>query len=250
LGGFIEGLLSGEAVMRLSLRSVLSVLLNEGGGRRFSKIAKLMAVQTTVFAIIFSTAAHAEDPANAAVPKQELQAKLDYCKTCHGPSGQGFRGFNPIPRLAGQPVQYLINQLKAFAEHGRNSNIMYNVSHVMSPAMLEALAKSFAELNPKPLGGAPRELAAEGKKIFEDGLPNANVPPCASCHGEQGKGEGEFPRLAGQLHDYIFGKLTNWSHERGQNPAKPDASAIMEPIAHGLTEAQIKAVAAYVSYLE
>jgi cytochrome c553 len=44
--------------------------------------------------------------------------------------------------------------------------------------------------------------------------------------------------------------LTNWDKERGQNPAKPDESAIMEPIAHNLTQPQIKAVAAYLSYLE
>jgi cytochrome c553 len=56
--------------------------------------------------------------------------------------------------------------------------------------------------------------------------------------------------LAGQLHDYIFSKLKNWTKERGQNPKEPDISAIMEPIAHGLTESQIEAVAAYVSYLE
>jgi hypothetical protein len=30
----------------------------------------------------------------------------------------------------------------------------------------------------------------------------------------------------------------------------PDTSAIMEPIAHGLTEPQITAVAAYLNYLE
>ncbi len=236
--------------MDINLRLGAPKLSNENDSQRNRKIAKLMAIQTAIFAFIFSTAGHAEDSATATISKQELQAKLDYCQTCHGPSGQGFRGFNPIPRLAGQPVEYLKNQLKAFAERGRNSNIMYNVSHVLSPAMIDALAKSFSERNPKPLGGAPRELAAEGKKIFEEGVPDANVPPCASCHGAEAKGEGEFPRLAGQLHDYIFGKLTNWSHERGQNPAKPDASAIMEPIAHGLTEAQIKAVAAYVSNLD
>jgi len=56
--------------------------------------------------------------------------------------------------------------------------------------------------------------------------------------------------LAGQLYDYIVKKLTNWSKERGQRPEKPDTSAIMEPIAHVLTEPQIKAVAAYVSYLD
>ena len=62
--------------------------------------------------------------------------------------------------------------------------------------------------------------------------------------------DGVLPRLAGQLHDYILRKLVNWSKERGQDPANPDTSAIMEPIAHGLTEPQIKAVAAYLSYLE
>ena len=45
-------------------------------------------------------------------------------------------------------------------------------------------------------------------------------------------------------------KLTNWDKERGQDKAKPDNSAIMGPIAHNLTEPQIKAVAAYLSYLE
>lgn len=221
--------------------------------RHGCSIRPLMGLQLTSRAIILTailaTASHAEDTV-AAVPRKELQAKITYCETCHGHSGQGFRAFDPIPRLAGQPVRYLENQLKAFSEHGRNSNIMYNVSHVLSPAMLTALTTNFHELDPKPLGGAPKELVAAGKRIYEEGVPGANIPPCASCHGPQAKGDADFPRLAGQLHDYIFNKLTNWSKERGQNPKAPDASAIMEPIAHSLTESQIKAVAAYVSYLD
>jgi cytochrome c553 len=227
---------------------------NKQKARRARSTTKLVGLQLTsqaaILAIVFATASRADDTSGGGVSKPELQAKMAYCDTCHGPSGQGFRAFNPIPRLAGQPVQYLKNQLKAFSEHGRSSNIMYNVSHVLSPAMLTALTTNFNELNPKPLGGAPKELVSAGEKIFEEGVPDANVPPCASCHGPQAKGDGDFPRLAGQLHDYIYNKLTNWSHERGQNPKAPDASVIMEPIAHSLTESQIKAVAAYVSYLE
>jgi hypothetical protein len=41
---------------------------------------------------------------------------------------------------------------------------MYNVAHVLSPAMQAALAKYFHDLNPKPVGGAPQELVAAGKK--------------------------------------------------------------------------------------
>jgi cytochrome c553 len=98
--------------------------------------------------------------------------------------------------------------------------------------------------------GAPKELVATGKKIYEEGVTASDVPPCASCHGPEGKGNGPFPRLAGQLNDYIMRKLTNWDKERGQDPANPDTSAIMQPIAHSLTESQIAAVTAYLSYLE
>ena len=127
---------------------------------------------------------------------------------------------------------------------------MFNVAHVLNPPMITALAAYFKDLEAKPLGGAPKELVATGKTLYEEGVPHANVPSCSSCHGPEGKGDGAFPRLAGQLHDYIFRKLVNWSNERGQDRSKPDTSAIMEPIAHSLTEPQIEAVAAYVSYLE
>jgi cytochrome c553 len=117
--------------------------------------------------------------------------------------------------------------------------------------MLDALTETFHNLNPKPLTrAAPEELIAMGKKIYEEGIASADVPPCAGCHGPEAKGEGQFPRLAGQLSDYIADKLTNWASERGQNPANPDTSAIMAPIAHSLNQQQLKAVAAYLNHLE
>ncbi len=201
---------------------------------------------------LFARASYAEDGAAATqtVAPKDVQAKLAYCEVCHGVAAQGFRGYYPIPRLAGQQVEYLQNQLQAFIEHRRTNNIMFNVGHVLSPAMIAALTDDFRDLNPKPLGGAPKDLVDAGKKIFTEGIAEANIPPCASCHGPDAKGNAAFPRLAGQLYDYLTAKLINWDKERGQNPDKPDTSAIMEPIAHGLNQAQIKAVASYLSYLE
>ncbi len=207
----------------------------------------------TILAIVFTAAGRAEENKTDAVSKQEFQAKFDYCRTCHGVQGQGFRGAFPMPQLAGQQPEYIENQLHAFIERRRTNPVMFNVAHVLSPSMVEALAEHFHELNPKPLGasgGAPKELVAEGKTIFEEGVPSADVPPCASCHGPDAKGNGAFPRLAGQLNDYIHNKLLNWTKERGQNPENPDTSAIMAPIAHKLTDQQIAAVAAYLSNLQ
>jgi cytochrome c553 len=178
-----------------------------------------------------------------------LEAKLEYCKTCHGLSGQGYLGYFPMPRLAGQQPEYIEAQLRAFIERRRTNPIMFNVAHVLSPSMLTALATHFRGLNPKPFGGAPRGSLAEGKRIFEEGLPEANVPACSACHGTEGKGQNEIPRLAGQVYAYTVGQLRGWKTERGQGSAV-DTSAIMAPTAHNLTRSQVEAVAAYVSYLQ
>ena len=182
--------------------------------------------------------------------KGDVQAKLAYCEDCHGRSAQGFHGYFPIPRLAGQQPEYLKNQLEAFIEHRRTNNIMFNVAHSLNSGMITALAADFRALNPPPLGGGARSLVPAGEKIFQNGLPEANVAACAACHGPEAQGSGEIPRLAGQLSDYVYNKLINWSKERGQNPTEPDISAVMSPVAHSLTRPQVEAVAAYLSYLK
>jgi len=208
-------------------------------------------LQFTVATILLTARAHAENAPKAAVPVDELHAKMAYCENCHGVSAQGFHGYYSIPRLAGQQPEYIKNQLEAFVERRRTNNIMFNVAHVLSPAMLDALTESFHNLNPKPLiTPAPEDLIAAGKKIYDEGIANSDVPPCAGCHGPDAKGNGQFPRLAGQLNDYVVDKLTNWAKERGQNPENPDASAIMAPIAHSLNQQQIKAVAVYLNHVE
>jgi cytochrome c553 len=205
------------------------------------------AMLTAMLTAALSTAVHAQQA--VAPARGGLEAKLEYCKTCHGLSGQGYYGYFPMPRLAGQQPQYIENQLKAFIERRRTNPIMFNVAHVLSPSMVSALAEHFKNLNPKPVGGAPRRSLAMGKQIFEDGLPESNVPACSACHGTEGKGQNEIPRLAGQLYAYTVGQLTGWRKERGQGTAV-DTSAIMAPTAHNLTRAQVEAVAAYVSNLQ
>jgi cytochrome c553 len=183
----------------------------------------------------------------ATAPRGELGAKLEYCQDCHGPSGQGYYGYYPIPRLAGQQPEYLKNQLQAFIERRRTSNIMFNVAHSLSAGMLTALAERFSEFNPPPLAGARKGSVGLGRQIFEDGLPEVNIAACAACHGPDAHGKDQIPRLAGQLYPYVVKVLINWSRERGQNSSRPDISAVMEPIAHSLNKSQVEAVAAFLS---
>lgn len=200
------------------------------------------ALRTTILAVSLSVGVSVASQAD------EFQAKLDYCKTCHGLSGQGYRGYFPMPRLAGQQPEYLENQLRAFIERRRINPIMANVAHVLSPSMISALATHFRHLDPRPIGGASARSIATGKRIFDDGLPESNVPACSACHGSDGRGQNEIPRLAGQLYEYTVGQLSGWSKVRGQGTSV-DTSAIMAPTAHNMSRSQIEAVAAYVSTL-
>jgi cytochrome c553 len=200
-----------------------------------------------LIAVLLAAAGHAHDAIRA--ERGSIEAKLQYCKTCHGLSAQGYRGWFPMPRLAGQQPQYLENQLRAFVERRRTNPVMQNVAHVLSPSMVSELAAYFKNLDPRPIGGAPRGSLALGKRIYEEGLPESNVAACFACHGTDAKGQNEIPRLAGQLYEYTVGQLTGWSKVRGQGSAV-DTSAIMAPTAHNLTRSQVEAVAAYVSTLQ
>ncbi len=178
-----------------------------------------------------------------------LAGKIEYCTTCHGIAAQGYLGYFAMPRLAGQQEAYLANQLRAFIERRRTNPVMFNVAHVLSPSMVSGLAAHFHHLNPPPFGGAPRNQVSRGKTIYEEGIPESNVPACSACHGPDGKGRDEIPRLAGQLYPYTIKALRNWGRERGQGSASSDVSAVMAPTAHNMSPAEIAAVAAYVSTL-
>jgi cytochrome c553 len=216
-----------------------------------SQLAFLAAIiLTAILGAAFSGPGRADG--TRAPSKGSFHAKLQYCEDCHGPSGQGYLGYLPIPRLAGQTSEYIQNQLRAFVERRRENNVAIVMSrvHGLPPELQTALATQFSEFNPKPFGRAPRAHADIGQKIYGEGLPDANVPACAACHGPEAKGIGPVPRLAGQLYPYLVKELTNWGTERGQNPGAADTSAIMRPIAQSLTKSQIEAVAAYLSDLE
>jgi cytochrome c553 len=213
-------------------------------------ISLRLALQTTVFAVVASAGGAESAGADPTLPLERgnVEAKIEYCMDCHGPSGQGYRGFLTMPRLAGQTTEYLESQLRAFLEgrRGRNLFIRMATVHGLNSSMRAALAARFKHLNPPPFGGAPRQFAATGARIYEEGIPEANVPACLACHGPEAQGQNEIPRLAGQLFSYTTRTLSNWGKERSQNPT----AAIMNPIAHNLTQSQIAAIAAYVSNLK
>ena len=213
------------------------------------------AIATNILAIVLSPAGQAADMGGHRFHKGALQAKIEYCTKCHGASGQGYHGSYPIPQLAGQQAQYLENQFKALSEHSRDNPIskkfMVPVINSVGPDMQTAIAEHFSALKARPAGDGPKNLVAQGKKIFEEGEPDKNLPACSACHGTDGKGSNTAPSLAGQMYAYTVAQLKGWGKGyRSKDPASPENPNTMQPIAEGMTKEQIAAVSAYLSRLD
>lgn len=179
---------------------------------------------------------------------KNVEAKIAYCKKCHGQMGQGFAGAYPVPRLAGQTIPYLEAKFGIISEHRRDNptaeTFMVPVLGSVDPAIREAIATYFHGLDPAPSGGGKRDLIPEGKKIYQAGVPEAGIPSCTSCHGAEAKGSEMTPRLAGQVYPYTVKVLTNWAI------INKEQEGVKAPVQHELTEAQIAAVASYLSNLK
>ena len=166
------------------------------------------------------------------------------CIWCHGTSAQGY--YN-APRLAGQRVDYLVNQLQAFATHQRDEFLsvkyMWNAAAHLDPLTMRNLAAYFSELPPEAAMDGDSELAAEGKNIFENGVPDENIAACQACHGPEAQGVREIPRLGGLSYYYLKRRLEDWSQGRDTSGAP------MPKVGRSLSPNQIAALASYLSFI-
>lgn len=132
---------------------------------------------------------------------------LQNCESCHGARADG--QVITAPRLNGQQPGYMVDRLKKFSDMTRTNPHakigMFKELATENDAIWGSIAKYFASqppTNPKP--GA---LAAEGRRIYENGIAAENVIACNQCHGAQGEGHGATPRIAGQRADYLKAQL-------------------------------------------
>jgi cytochrome c553 len=87
--------------------------------------------------------AHAADGRDIAAGGNGRDAPA--CSACHGAQGEG-RPDLAYPRLAGLDSAYLIEQLNAFADGGRNNEAMVPIAKALTADERQAIAKFYAGL--------------------------------------------------------------------------------------------------------
>ena len=181
--------------------------------------------------------------ANPAVPGKVLAQQV--CSNCHGVDGNSV---SPnFPNLAAQTEPYVVEQLASFRKHSRidppGFEYMWGLSRHLTDGQIKELAAYYAAQSVKTPAypTADPALRDTGRQIFAAGVPGKSIPACASCHGPEGRGNQQFPRIAGQHADYLVKQLLVF-----QRTEERPEGAVMKVVAHELRPRQIAAVADYV----
>ncbi|MBN8728687.1 MAG: cytochrome c4 [Xanthomonadales bacterium] len=176
--------------------------------------------------------------------------RLAACSACHGEQGEGVRGAEYYPHLAGKPAGYLFEQLQNFRDGRRVNAQMTWLVGSMDDAYMAAIATHYAAMPPRT---RPADTGAEtlteamrqtAVRLVEEGDPARDVPPCTACHGKALTGlEPAIPALVALPADYIIAQLGNW--RSGVRHAQPPDC--MAEVARDLSPGDIRAIAVWLS---
>jgi cytochrome c553 len=165
------------------------------------------------------------------------------CFLCHGAHGESATEL--YPRLAAQNAEYIARQLANFKSGERRSSVMQPMVAALTPEEMKALGRYFSAQKSEPHPTSDPKLAAQGMLVYRQGGAATEAAACTGCHGERGEGTANLPRLAGQVAPYLAKQLRNFgSRER------TSLNSAMHTIAARMTEAEILAVAEYLSGLD
>ncbi len=148
----------------------------------------------------------------------------EICSGCHGEFGQGGKD-GEYPRIAAQPIEFIMNQLRLFRDRKRKNfamveyiderqmpeNDMYDISRYLAEIKLkthlspvdetapdfDAYARLLESKMTMQIPKAPGNIE-RGKKIYNK--------ECDSCHGKEGLGDHKkaVPMLSGQYTNYLW----------------------------------------------
>lgn len=181
------------------------------------------------------------------------------CLACHGspslPSPRVARGMTPQPpylpstlhKYDGEEVFYIVKHgikftgMPAWPAQGRDDEVWAMVAFLRALPRLDAAGyERLVRGEAAASGEAEPMTEMTGPRV----LPRAILVSCARCHGADGagRGEGAFPKLAGQRPEYL--SLSLQSYARSERH-----SGVMEPNAAGLSAGEMREIALYYTSL-
>lgn len=182
--------------------------------------------------------------------KPDAQAgakKVAMCIGCHGIPGYqaSFPEVHKVPMISGQGASYIASALTAYQKNERRHPTMRGIADSLSEQDIADVAAYYAEHGnrPQPSEKPARQPSTQVAQLLEKGA-------CVSCHGENFSKpiDPSYPKLAGQHADYLFVALKSYKMDKGTYVGR--SNGVMAGIANQFTNAELKALAGYVSSLD
>ena len=161
---------------------------------------------------------HVASSAAVAVNLEKGKEINGTCAACHGDQGAGGKK-GEYPRIAGQRVAYIENQLKNFRSRTRINIPMYPYTQEreLSDEDIKDISAYLAGIelsNKMPTFKGSEDALTRLQMVdrvmiiprAEGNIDNGQAiyqKQCAACHGKTGKGRGMFPMLVGQYTNYL-----------------------------------------------
>ena len=178
------------------------------------------------------------------------------CAACHGSDGNSPSPM--FPKIAGLGAKYTLKQLVDIKSGERAIPEMDGLLDDLSDPDLQDLAAYFASKDMQLTGATDTELMLNsgvkvsslelGEQVYRAGNAEVGVPACSGCHSPRGQGNAPagYPRVSGQYAEYIEKQLQAF---RLGTRANDGDTAVMRSVAEHMSDAEIKAVASYISGL-
>lgn len=151
-----------------------------------------------------------------------------------------------VPKIGGQNEAYLLKQMLDIKSGVRTAPLMNGMLNALNEQDMADVAAYYAS-QPAPQGAADPEKVAVGKSLYRAGNAEIGVTACTACHSPNGQGlaSAGYPALSGQDTGYTEMQLKAFRDGVRMN----DDAEVMRTIAARLNDAEIAALASYVSGL-
>ncbi len=206
---------------------------------------KSLSTLLALAAVSFAASLHAQEVKGDV---ESGKQKIAMCVGCHGIAGyqSSFPEVHKVPMISGQSGKYIAAALVAYQKGERKHPTMRGIAVSLTEqdiadvsAYYEQHGKTSAELPAQP----QRKPSEQVAKLLEKGA-------CISCHGANFAKpiDPSYPKLAGQHADYLYVALKSYKVEKNANIGR--GNAIMGGIAKQFTNAELKAMADYISKVD
>jgi cytochrome c553 len=176
------------------------------------------------------------------------QSKAAMCIGCHGIAGYqaSFPEIYKAPMISGQNAKYIANSLAAYQKDERKHPTMKAISASLSEQDMADLAAYYSQHGVVAGSALPEKAAKEPSAAVAALLTKG---ACVSCHGANFAKpiDPSYPKIAGQHADYLTVALKAYKTEGNAKVGR--SNGVMAGIAKQYSNAELKAMASYVSSL-